>query len=151
MPRTQEYERLLLDLAGGELEPIEEEVFHALYMAWVYKKGPLSREKLCEMYFGYIPESLASSTEDRKIRKAIESLRNRGIPILSSSGESGYWLDVSEKAIKAMIAEWESRRARLGERVEAANRALIAIHRLGAQAIPATVQPHEKARQIGLF
>lgn len=57
---------------------------------------------------------------ERKIRKGIESLRNVGIPIVSTSGKAGYKLDTNPENIQCMIKEWESRIARLQHRVAAA-------------------------------
>ena len=64
--------------------------------------------------------NLSNDPHDRKIRKAIESLRNRMIPIVSSSGKAGYRLDTSPEAIQNMIAELKSRIAHLEQRLEEA-------------------------------
>ena len=54
-----------------------------------------------------------------KPRKAIESLRNRMIPIISSSGKAGYRLDTSPEAIQNMIRELKSRIAHMEQKIEA--------------------------------
>ena len=60
------------------------------------------------------------SAKSQKIRKGIESLRNRLIPIVSSSGEAGYRLDANQDAIENMILEWESRIAHLQHKIQIA-------------------------------
>lgn len=50
----------------------------------------LDRYQLVAKIYGYVPLKINSNTHDRKIRKAIEELRNRNFPILSTSGRSGY-------------------------------------------------------------
>jgi hypothetical protein len=63
---------------------------------------------------------LGSDPNDRKNRKGIEDLRNRLIPIVSSSGEAGYRLDTSPEAIGNMVLEWESHIAHLQQKVKIA-------------------------------
>ena len=53
------------------------------------------------------------------IRKAIESLRNKGVLIVSTSGGVGYQLDADPETIQCMLQELKSRIVRLQERVDA--------------------------------
>lgn len=46
---------------------------------------------------------------DRQVRKLIEQKRQRGIPILSSSREKGYWLSEDISEIQAFLKESENR------------------------------------------
>ena len=81
----------------------------------------LTRQGLIRIVFSVEPQrNLANDPHDRKIRKGIEGLRNRMIPIISSSGEAGYRLDTSPEAIENMIRELESRIAHLQQKVEIA-------------------------------
>jgi hypothetical protein len=115
MSTTPQYDHLLAELAGGELSALERQVFDLL------KANPdgLTRyQLLAEIYgpkcaFTAKTRGLANSSEDRKIRKAVEALRERGICIVSSSGEAGYRLDTSPEAVSAMVNEWQSRVNRL--------------------------------------
>ena len=116
MSRTPEYEKLLMELKA-DLPGILFKILEALMQA---PKG-LNREGLIRVVFGEEPQTnLGNDTRDRKIRKGIESLRNRGIPIVSTSGKAGYKLDTNPKNIECMIKEWESRIAHLQHRVDAA-------------------------------
>ena len=116
MSRTPEYEKLLVELKV-ELPMIQYKILEALLQA---PKG-LNRKGLIRVVLSEEPQTnLGNDTRDRKIRKGIESLRNRGIPIVSTSGRAGYKLDTNPKNIECMIKEWESRIAHLQQRVMAA-------------------------------
>lgn len=81
----------------------------------------LTRKELIRIVFGEEPDNnLSNDTRDRKIRKGIESLRNMGIPIVSTSGKAGYRLDTNPENIECMIKEWEGRITCLQHRVDAA-------------------------------
>jgi hypothetical protein len=122
MPTTIQYDLILQDLAGDKLTELARKVFDQL------KAHPdgLTRFELLEHIFGpgfrYNAEKrgLANSSEDRKIREAIEELRNNGVPVVSSSGAPGYRLDTSEEAVSAMVAEWQSRVNNLTARIRKA-------------------------------
>lgn len=109
------YENLLQELAAGELTKLERQVFELL------RDNPdgLDRYQLIYQIYGYLPRSLAGSTDDRKIRKTIERLRRRLYPIVSTSGRPGYRLDVSKEAAEKMLAELRSRIDHMQEQVEA--------------------------------
>jgi hypothetical protein len=116
MSRTPEYEKLLAELKA-DLPGILYKILEALLQA---PKG-LNRKGLIRIVFGEEPQAnLGNDTRDRKIRKGIESLRNLGIPIVSTSGRAGYKLDTNPKNIECMIKEWESRIIHLQQRVDAA-------------------------------
>lgn len=117
MARTPQYQKLLNELESGELNEIERKILEALMKA---PKG-LTRQGLIRIVFTVEPQrNLGNDPHDRKIRKGIESLRNRLIPIVSSSGEAGYRLDTSPDAIENMVIEWESRIAHLQQKVQIA-------------------------------
>ena len=116
MSHTPEYEKLLVELNAGELPVIERNILDALCQA---PKG-LTRRGLVRIVFGQEARTnLGNDTKDRKIRKAIESLRNRGVPILSNSGRAGYKLDSDPENIECMIRELKSRIIHLQQRVGA--------------------------------
>lgn len=116
MSRTLYYEKLLAELNAGELPVIERKILDALCQA---PKG-LTRRWLVRIVFGQeASTNLGNDTKDRKIRKAIESLRNRGIPIISNSGKAGYKLDTDPENIECMVRELKSRIMHLQQRLEA--------------------------------
>jgi hypothetical protein len=116
MSRTPQYEKLLAELNAGELPVIEYKILDALCQA---PKG-LTRRGLVRVVFGEDARTdLGNDTKDRKIRKAIESLRNRGVPVVSNSGKAGYKLDTDPENIECMIRELKSRIAHLQQRVNA--------------------------------
>jgi len=121
MSTTPQYDRILAELAT-EISDLERKVFDLL------KAHPdgLTRFELLENVYGsgsrYLAEKrgLANSSDDRKIREAIEHLRDNGIPVVSSSGTPGYKLDTSVRAVSAMIAEWQSRVNKLQSKIKKA-------------------------------
>jgi hypothetical protein len=116
MSRTPQYEKLLVELKAGELPVIERKILDALCHT---PKG-LTRRELVRIVFGQEAHAnLGNDTKDRKIRKAIESLRNRGVPILSNSGKAGYKLDTDPENIECMVRELKSRIIHLQQRVDA--------------------------------
>ena len=116
MARTPQYERLLAELDAGELSELERKVLDALLKA----PGGITRRGLVRAIYGVEAQrNLSNDPHDRKIRKAIESLRDRMIPIVSSSGKAGYRLDTSPEAIQNMIRELKSRIAHMEQKIEA--------------------------------
>lgn len=116
MARTPEYEKLLMELNTGEREQIEYKILQALLRA---PQG-LTRKGLIRVVFEKeAQKNLSNDTRDRKIRKAIESLRDRGIPIISTSGKAGYKLETDPKKIAEMLGEMKSRIAHLDRKVQA--------------------------------
>jgi len=109
------YTRLEQELENGELNDLQKQVFTLL------KENPagLSRQDLVMKIYGYWPETLEGNTDDRKIRKAIERLRQRLFPILSTSGRPGYRLDISREAVNKMLNELRSRRTHIDEQINA--------------------------------
>jgi biotin operon repressor len=114
--RNPTYEKILIDLASGELTVLQRQVYDLL------KKYPdgLSRENLVFMIYGYLPVRLDANADDRKIRKAIERLRQRLFPIVSTSAKPGYRLDFSRQAVAKMLAELQSRRDHIQEQINSA-------------------------------
>lgn len=116
MSRTPQYEKLLADLQAGRLKWIEQRTLKALL------KSPdsLTRQQLIRRVFHKRPKpNLNNDINDRMIRKTIESLRNKGVLIVSTSGGAGYQLDADSEAIQCMLQELKSRIVRLQERVDA--------------------------------
>jgi hypothetical protein len=149
MTTTHQYDQLLNDLAAGQLEPIQKQILDALRRAY---PAAVSREDLAVAVFGgNRPADISRDVRDRKNRLAIQGLRELGIPIISSSREAGYRLDVSMKALDAMQAENSSRIERLRDRNNAIERARQKIRAQGINAIPSTAPRAEKAKQPSLW
>lgn len=117
MSQTPQYARVLGELQV-ELPTLEKKVLAIL------TKNPntsKTRSQLVRRVYGVSPrKDINNDQRDRKIRTAIQNLRANLVPILSNSGEAGYRLDTSPDAIDAMIAEWESRIAKLRKQVKRA-------------------------------
>ncbi|MEI7846357.1 MAG: hypothetical protein WCK35_11190 [Chloroflexota bacterium] len=117
--KTPIYENILAELESGERKSIARALFGVLMD---HPQG-LNRRDLVFILFGkQANENIANDTNDRKIRDTIAAMRSRLIPIVSTSGESGYRLDDSPEARKAMLAEMISRRDRINEQIEAASK-----------------------------
>jgi hypothetical protein len=118
MKPSETYEKMLEELAAGEMTALQRKIFDLLRD---YPQGYTRQELVCAI-FGYMPTKIDGNTDDRKIRKAIERLRKRLFPIVSTSGKPGYRLDVSREAVRKMLLELESRKARLQEQIEAVSK-----------------------------
>lgn len=101
------------------------------------KDHRISRRSLVEAIFGIAvdpDENLANSKEDRQIREAIARLQET-YPILSSSGDGGYWLPGSAEEINEYAAEINSRAMKLLEKsrrlVAQAQTLRFDVHQLG--------------------
>lgn len=79
----------------------------------------ISRRKLIFFVYGIelgAGVNLANNRQDRNIREAIERLRTEH-PILSSSGNGGYWYAGSYEEVEGWIREQESRVREMAKRV----------------------------------
>lgn len=114
MQPDQIYDKLLQELEAGQLDDLQRRVFTLL------KQNPdgLSREQLVYNIFSYWPGLLEGNTDDRKIRKAIQRLRERLVPIVSSSGKAGYRLDISRDGVDKMLAELRAKKTLLEQQIE---------------------------------
>jgi hypothetical protein len=108
------YETILSELDSGVMTELERKIFDALSK---HREG-LKRGQLVAICFGESVKAGASNNnngKDRRVRMAIGRLRERMVPIVSSSGEAGYRLDTSETARKRMVMDLVSRRDKLTE------------------------------------
>jgi hypothetical protein len=110
------YEKLLEQLAGGEMTELQRSLFGLLK---AHPEG-LTRPELVQNIYGYWPANINGNADDRKIRKAIERMRRRLFPIVSTSSKPGYRLDTSREAVMKMIGELQHRKTRLQEQINAA-------------------------------
>lgn len=116
MSHTLAYEKVLAELRSGQWEQIEYKIMEALLRA---PQG-LTRKGLIRVVFDKeAQKNLSNDTSDRKIRKAIESLRDRGVSIVSTSGKAGYKLETDQEKIAEMLGEMKSRIAHLQRKVQA--------------------------------
>lgn len=130
------YESLLEELAAGELTRLQRQVFELLRD----NRDGLDRYQLVMKIYGYLPLKIDGNTDDRKIRKAIEKLRNRNFPIVSTSGRPGYRLDTSKEAAEKMLAELHSRIKHMQEQAEA-------VSKFWKIPMPKTYRPPRRALQ----
>lgn len=104
----------MMDELQTEMDALERQVFLQL------KQHPhgLTRPQLIALVFRTTPaDNLSNSTKDRKIRKAIQSLREKSLPVFSNSGRAGYRLGGSEADKQAMLADLRRRRDVLTQRI----------------------------------
>lgn len=139
MSRTDVYERILQELADGELEELEVKIFH--FLRRVYP-ATLTRRDLLDMVFGYRPadeEDLNNNTDDRKIRTAIASMYEKGVPIVSTSGGAGYHIDIDLDKWDKVAAELEAKKDTISKKIDATYRIVGKIKSAGIHAIPTDV------------
>lgn len=148
MSRTEVYDRILQELADGELEELEVKIFH--FLRRVYP-APLTRRDLLEMVFGYRPgdeEDLNNNTDDRKIRTAIASMYDKGVPIVSTSGGAGYHIDIDLEKWDKVAAELVAKKETISKKIDATYRIVGMIKSAGIHAIPTDV-PQAMAMPTG--
>lgn len=139
MPRTDVYDRILQELAAGEMDKLEVKIFESLRRVY---PATLTRYDLLECVFGYRPEeheNLNNNTDDRKIRSAIASMFEKGVPIVSTSGGAGYRIDIELENWAGLISELEGRKATISTKLDAANRIVSRIRKSGINAIQTDV------------
>lgn len=139
--RTDVYERILQELADGELDELEVKIYH--FLRRVYPAS-LTRYELLECVYGYRlaeGENLNNNGDDRKIRTAIAAMFDKGCPVVSTSAGAGYRIDIDLTVWEGMIAELEKREQTLHKRIDAAQRIVSQIQRAGRSAIPTSVPP----------
>ena len=114
---TLEYDRILATMPKG----LEKDVFDLLVQLYKYSSETVTRKELVYNLFGkYVENSkLANCLEDRQIRTAIEHLQRDGYPVISSSGKPGYKLAGNDAEMESYIAELESRRDQLADKIKA--------------------------------
>lgn len=146
MATTREYDEIQEELAANNnLGKLKLKILTLLKQ---YPEG-LTRLDLIEKIFGIearlIAETqLAKDGKDRKIRKAIEALRDDGILIEASFGRAGYRLSPGAPppdVVNGMIAEWGSMIKKLKNRIRMARRYLPA----SAAAEPKSQKKHGAA------
>jgi hypothetical protein len=120
---------------------IEQKVLTCIADASRTPSRTITRRMLIWKVFGasVSEQQLNNNRLDRQVRKAIENLRLRGYPIVSSSAGKGYGLVTDRKEIEGMISEMEGRREALAEQIRALRR---------ANNLPATYQAPQKATQL---
>jgi hypothetical protein len=102
------------------LEGVNDELERKVLLALIKHAGKrISRPDLVfEVQGVYVQQGqLASSSEDRQNREAIEKLQARGYPVLASSGQAGYVLGGDDQELDDYLTELASRRARIDEKI----------------------------------
>ena len=139
MARTEIYEHILDELANGELDELELKVFH--FLRRVYPAA-LTRRDLIECIIGYRPaeeEDINNNTDDRKIRTAIASMFEKGVPIVSTSGGAGYHIDIDLEQWDKVAAELKAKKETISKKVDATHRIIRMIKKYGISSIPSKV------------
>lgn len=96
-----------------ELQLEETDLQRSVYTLLKNNPDGLTRHQLVQNLYGYMPIDINNDQQDRKIRKAIEKLRQRMFPILADSSKAGYRLDTSREAVRRMIDQLQAKRQKL--------------------------------------
>lgn len=149
MPFTKEYQAIL-DEWEAQLSDLEMKIYQALRK---YPDGRTRRQLIFDVFGLLIPRTvdLNNNKYDRKIRLTIAAMRDELIPIVSSSGEAGYRLDLSTETIKKMIDEWSRRQEIYRQKVERGNRLILRIREIGERALPVQLVKAAAPKQLSLM
>lgn len=116
MSTTKQYDQLVAEMPPG----IQADIMIVLLESYHNARGQnVTRERLILLVFNKVVDKakLSGSKEDRQIRDSIEELQRQGYRIISSSGRPGYRLAVDDADMEEYIAELESRKASLEEKI----------------------------------
>ena len=112
------YNHLLLQVTPG----LERRIMQIM-IDHIGQENRIKREDLVRRaIYGDGSFARITDSDDRKLRAAIADLQGQGYPILSDSGEGGRWLAKPEEIV-GYVAELESRREALAEKIRALRRA----------------------------
>ena len=128
------------------MDTLEARVFSVLRQA--YPEGRTRRQLVQDVYGVAAQENINNDTNDRTIRRAINRMRLRDMPILSTSGASGYRLELSENNIGKMISDLRGRRESLDEQITSLEKTRARLKHARESALPETYPPREKAEQL---
>jgi hypothetical protein len=106
------------ELLAEVTDELERDVLHILLIS---NPKNVTRQQFVMKIFNYFPDDLENNQDDRKVRAAIEHLR-QDWPIISSSGGAGYRLSEDPTEIQAFAAEQASRAERNRENAQRAYR-----------------------------
>jgi hypothetical protein len=118
MTTTYEYDRICAEMPEG----LPADIMTVLTNQWRNFPGTnVNRETLILLVFHRVVEKskLTGSHKDRQIRETIEQLQREGYRVISSSGKPGYRLAVNDEDMESYIAELESRKTHLEEKIRA--------------------------------
>lgn len=144
MSTTEVYDKILEDLKV-ELDELERRIFHAL----TNNPDGLTRRQLVYEVYGLVIapyDDINNDKHDRKIRMAISSMQDRLVPIISSSGQPGYRLDISREGAEKMASELESRAAHMQEKARRIRQSSLFNVR-----VPERLIEPEKTEQLSMF
>ena len=151
MNNQEIYEKLLLEWEA-RLESNSLAIFRALRIAY---PAALTRRNLILAVFGEViplDADLNNNKFDRIIRKTIKFMfEELGIPIVSSSAQAGYKLDITVESMEAYILQAAARESKARENKEAAYKILDKIKKQGRNAIPTDLPEFEKPVQLSLL
>lgn len=112
------YDHIKSELEGGELNLRAAKILRAL-MERINVQGQaayLTRAEMVRVTDDRSPwQNIGDDPADRKNRLVINYLRERMIPVASSSGQAGYRLELSVEGLEEMRAEMVARRDKIGQ------------------------------------
>ncbi|KPL72232.1 hypothetical protein ADN00_15545 [Ornatilinea apprima] len=112
MATNNVYRTILLTMPPG----VEQRIMEIL-IRHVGSENRIKRRDLVFAVFGRVDQKPAqTSTLDRQVRSAIARMQERGIPILSDSGQGGYWLGTKAECVN-FIKEQQDRQAALARKI----------------------------------
>jgi hypothetical protein len=107
MSETKDFYQVVVKIHSSEARDELDRTVLRILQRHVGKAARIEREFLVAMVYGDA-SPYVNTVHDRRVREAIERLRERHV-ILSSSGCGGYWLPESQEEAQEFIREMENR------------------------------------------
>ncbi len=131
------------------MDTLEARVFSILRQA--YPDGRTREQLVFDVYGEKALENINNDTRDRGIRKAISNMRRRDIPIFSTSGGSGYRLDLSENDLGLMITGMRRRRDNLEDQIRSLEKTVSHLRHARESELPEEYPVREKVEQLSFI
>ena len=145
MDGKQTYTKLLKEWEAT-MDTLEARVFSILRQA--YPEGRTRQQLVMDVYGELTQANINNDTHDRTIRKAISNMRLRDIPIFSTSGASGYRLDLSENDLGKLIGDMRRRRENIDSQIRSLEKTVARLKYARESKLPESYPPREKAEQL---
>jgi len=131
------------------MDTLEARVFSILRQA--YPEGRTRQQLVMDLYGESVQVNINNDTRDRGVRRAIENMRKRDIPIFSTSGSAGYRLELNDNTLGKLIKGMRDRTDSLNDQIRSLERTAARLRHARETALPESYPPRQKAEQLSFM